>query len=146
MPLACLRGETNQDTLRKLCLHFRWKWMIYDRGDNFPFNFNQFQYFPLVQPYKPNGFTFGSKCKEKNRHHDHIPFIFKGTGNVVFSVFLGKLIKGLITHTQVNYFRILLNQTEIKLYSPCTDSFGTKRTSVNPLRPISSFLHVFEPN
>ena len=32
--------------------------------------------------------------------------------------------------TQRNLFEILLNQTEIRLYLPCTDWFGTKRWSV----------------
>ena len=32
-------------------------------------------------------------------------------------------------HTQKNIFEILLNQTEIRLYLPCTDWFGTKLTS-----------------
>ena len=33
-------------------------------------------------------------------------------------------------YTQRNIFQILFNQPEIKLYLPCTDWFGTKRTSV----------------
>ena len=33
-------------------------------------------------------------------------------------------------HTQWNLFRILLNQTEIRLYIPCTDWFGTKLPAV----------------
>ena len=33
-------------------------------------------------------------------------------------------------YTQWNLFGILLNQTEIRLYLPCTDCFGTKRRSV----------------
>ena len=32
--------------------------------------------------------------------------------------------------TQINFFEILLNQTEIILYFPFSDWFGTKRTSV----------------
>ena len=32
--------------------------------------------------------------------------------------------------TQTNIFQIWLNQTEIRLYLPCTDWFGSKRTSV----------------
>ena len=32
--------------------------------------------------------------------------------------------------TQRSLFEILLNQTEIRLYLPCTNWFGTKRTSV----------------
>ena len=34
------------------------------------------------------------------------------------------------THTQRNIFQVLLNQTEIRLYLPLSDWFGTKRTSV----------------
>ena len=40
-------------------------WMGYDRGDSFPFYFEQ------------NGVPFGSKSKG-NCHHDHIPFNVKG--------------------------------------------------------------------
>ena len=37
--------------------------------------------------------------------------------------------EGVTQYTQRNIFEILLNQTEIGLYLPCTDWFGTKRTS-----------------
>ena len=33
-------------------------------------------------------------------------------------------------YAQRKLFEILLNQTEVRLYLPCTDWFGTKRTSV----------------
>ena len=47
--------------------------MGYDRGDSFPFDFEQME-FHLVQNRKEN-------C-----HHDHIPFNVKGNGNIVFSL------------------------------------------------------------
>ena len=48
--------------------------MGYDRGDNFPIDF------------EPNGIQFGSENLKENSHHDHIPFNVKGDGNTVFSV------------------------------------------------------------
>ena len=36
----------------------------------------------------------------------------------------------ILAYTQENLFDVLLKQTEIRLYLPCTDWFGTKRTSV----------------
>ena len=47
--------------------------MGYDRGDNFPLDF------------EPNEIPFGSKSK-LNCQHDHIPFNLIGNGNIVFSV------------------------------------------------------------
>ena len=46
-PGVCIR------TLRKLCFHFLSRWMGYDRGDSFPFDF------------EPNVIPFGSKSKGK---------------------------------------------------------------------------------
>ena len=48
--------------------------MGYDRGDSFPFDFEQ------------NGIPFGSKSKE-NCHDDHITFNLKGNGNIFFLVY-----------------------------------------------------------
>ena len=36
--------------------------------------------------FEPNGILFGSKNRNENCHHDHIPFNMKGNGNKVFSV------------------------------------------------------------
>ena len=47
------RGIPKWCTLRKLYFHFFSHWMVYDRGDSFPFYF------------EPNGILFGSKSKEK---------------------------------------------------------------------------------
>ena len=47
--------------------------MGYDRGDNFPFDF------------EPNGIPFGSKLEGKLSPR-YIPFSGKGNGNIVFSV------------------------------------------------------------
>ena len=48
--------------------------MGYDRGDCFPFDFLNQMDFHLAQNRKEN-------C-----HHNHIPFIVKENGNIVFSV------------------------------------------------------------
>ena len=58
--------------------------MEYDRGESFSFDF------------EPNGIPFGSidffiqiefllvQNREKNCHHDHIPYNFKGNINIFF--------------------------------------------------------------
>ena len=46
------------------------------------------------------------------------------------SSFRGHFFLGVRTCTQRNYFEILLNHTEIRLYLPFPDWYGTKRSSV----------------
>ena len=46
--------------------------MRYDRGDDFPFDF------------EPNGIPFGLENRKENCHHDHILFNVKG--NIKFSL------------------------------------------------------------
>ena len=60
--------------LTKLYTDFLFKWMGYDRGVSFPFDFLNQMEFHLVQN------------RMENCHHDHIPFNLKGNGNIVFSV------------------------------------------------------------
>ena len=48
--------------------------MGYDRGDSFPFNFEQ------------NWIPFGPENRNENCHHYRIPFNVKGNGNIVSSV------------------------------------------------------------
>ena len=62
-PIICVQREIwmfrnlfdrpRSSTLRKLVFYFLSNWMGYDRGDNFPLDF------------EPNGFPFGSKSKGK---------------------------------------------------------------------------------
>ena len=63
--------------------------MGYDRGDSFPFDFEEME-FHLVQNLKEN-------C-----HHDHIPSNLKG--NIVFSVYkIETILSGLRDFDKVNY-------------------------------------------
>ena len=64
--------------------------MGYDSGDSFPLNQMEFH---MVQNRKETG------------HHDHIPFNWKGNGNVVFSVY-GYLNAHLVQRPNTVNYRI----------------------------------------
>ena len=57
--------------------------MGYERGDSFPFDFE-----PKIETKK---FHLVQNRKE-DYHHNHIPFDLKGNGNIVFSVYMLKII------------------------------------------------------
>ena len=61
--------------------------------------------------------------QKENCHCDHNPFHLQGIINPFLSVCT-------IFYTQRNLLEILLNQTEIRLYLPFSDWFGSKRKSV----------------
>ena len=70
--------------LRKIEFHFTSKWMGYDRGDGFPFDFEP-KTKTIWNPFdfEPKEFHLVQNRKE-NRHHNHIPFNLNE--NLVFSV------------------------------------------------------------
>ena len=92
--------------LRKLYFYFLSRWMGYDRGDSFPFDF------------EPNGIPFGSNRKQ-NCHHDHIPFSVKGNRNIVLSV-CSVFSSVLIFYIKFNYYYLflLIKRVYSLLYSP----------------------------
>ena len=87
--LLLIGYRNSRDTLRKLFFHFLSQWMGYDRGDSFIFNF------------KPNGIHLVQNRKE-NCHHNYIPFIVKGNGKIVFSVYM--YVSKLSSTMRNNYF------------------------------------------
>ena len=82
--------------------------MEYDRGYSFSFG---------SEP-KEMGFHLVQN-REENCHQDHIPFNLTGNGNLYTWVY-----------TEGTFSEVLLNQPENRLYSPFSDWFGSKMTSV----------------